>query len=87
MLPSFLKSMDRAEGRRIATRAMLPALEDLIMEEKDSSAWTALEIIRNLASCMTDSFVEENGHCSKNVPISYDFKEVSENKHLTFTHS
>ena len=77
MLPAALKSMDAAEGRRIATRAMLPSLEGFTGEGKDTNAWKAVEVIQNLGYCMTSSHVEENGRYPKNVPASYDFKEVS----------
>ncbi|XP_067056125.1 E3 ubiquitin-protein ligase rnf213-alpha-like isoform X2 [Acropora muricata] len=76
MLPAALKSMDAAEGRRIATRAMLPSLEGFTGEGKDTNAWKAVEVIQNLASCMTNSHVEENGRYLRNVPASYDFREV-----------
>ena len=84
MLPAALKSMDAAEGRRIATRAMLPSLEDFTGEGKDTSAWKAVEVIQNLASCMTNSHVEENGRYLRNVPAAYDFREVSEKSFVLY---
>lgn len=79
--------MDAAEGRRIATREMLPSLEGFTGEGKDTNAWKAVEVIQNLGYCMTSSHVEENGRYPKNVPASYDFKEVSENKSWTLEES
>ena len=76
--------MNAAEGRRIATRAMLPSLEGFTEEGNDTSAWKAVEVIHNLASCMTSSQVEDNGRYLRNVPASYKFEEVSENKSCTY---
>ena len=74
----FLKSMDPAEGRKIATRAMLPDWEGFTMEGGNTSlsAWEAIESVNDLAFCMTQAHVEENDRVYKNVPSSYDFSKV-----------
>ena len=79
-MPSFLKSMDAAEGRKIATRAMLPDWEGFTVKGGNTSlsAWEAIETINDLAFCMTQAHVEENSRFSKNVPYSFDFSKVSQ---------
>ena len=74
----FLKSMDPAEGRKIATRAMLPDWEGFTVKGGNTSlsAWEAIESVNDLAFCMTQAHVEENDRVYKNVPSSYDFSKV-----------
>ena len=74
----FLKSMDPAEGRKIATRAMLPDWEGFTVKGGNTSlsAWEAIETVNDLAFCMTQAHVEENDRVYKNVPSSYDFSKV-----------
>ena len=85
-MPSFLKSMDAAEGRKIATRAMLPDWEGFTVKGGNTSlsAWEAIETINDLAFCMTQAHVEENSRLSKNVPYSFDFTKVSQCSMLSF---
>ena len=82
----FLKSMDAAEGRKIATRAMLPVWEGFTVKGGNTSlsAWEAIETINDLAFCMTQAHVEENSRLSKNVPYSFDFTKVSQCSMLSF---
>ena len=70
--------MDAAEGRKIATWAMLPSWEGFVVDEGCSSinAWAAVAVIEDLAGCMTKSVVQEH-HQISNVPASYNFKDVS----------
>ncbi|XP_068694646.1 E3 ubiquitin-protein ligase rnf213-alpha-like isoform X2 [Montipora foliosa] len=77
LLPSFLKGMDAAEGRKIATWAMLPSWEGFVVDEGCSSinAWAAVAVIQDLAGCMTKSVVQEH-HQISNVPASYNFKDI-----------
>ena len=85
-MPSFLKSMDAAEGRKIATRAMLPDWEGFTVKGGNTSlaAWQAIESVNDLAFCMTQAHVEEKGRLSKNVPYSFDFSKVSQCSILSF---
>ena len=82
----FLKSMDAAEGRKIATRAMLPDWEGFTLKGGNTrlSAWEAIETVNDLAFCMTQAHVEENSRLSKNVPYSFDFSKVSQCLILSF---
>ena len=74
----FLKSMDDTEGRNIATWAMLPLWEGFTASAASGnmSAWEAIETVKDLAFCMTQTLAEEGGHHTKNVPLSYDFTKV-----------
>lgn len=74
----FVKDMDPAEGRKIATWAMLPRWEGFVVDggNKSMSAWEAIGIIKDLAYCMTQTSVEENGRLTENVPSLYNFKRV-----------
>ena len=76
----LLKSMDPAEGRKIATRAMLPDWEGFTMEGGNTSlsAWEAIESVNDLAFCMTQAHVEGNNRVCRNVPSSYDFSKVTQ---------
>ena len=75
----FLKSMDSLEGRNIATWAMLPRWEGFTVDETNTSmtAWEAVEVVNDIACCMTQTLVEESGFYSRNVPSSYNFGTVS----------
>lgn len=75
----FLKSMDPVDGRCIATRAMLPHWEGFTTDEVKTTmtAWEAVQVVSDVAYCMTQTLVEENGHLTGNVPSSYNFKRVS----------
>ena len=75
----FLKSMDPVDGRNIATWAMLPRWEGFTTDEAKTSmtAWEAVEVVNDVAYCMTQTLIEEGGHFTKNVPFSYDFSRVS----------
>ena len=85
----FLKSMDPVEGRIIATRAMLPPWEEFITDEVDTSltARDAIEIIKNLAYCMTQTQAEEHGLYKSNVPESFDFNGVGHHFINCYPHS
>ena len=76
----LLKSMDPAEGRKIATRAMLPDWEGFTVEGGNTSlsAWEAIESVNDLAFCMTQAHVEGNNRVCRNVPSSYDFSKVKQ---------
>ena len=76
----FLKSMDPVEGRDLATWEMLPRWRGFVneTEETNMSAWNAVLVISDLAYCMTQTLMEEDGRVFKNVPSSYDFTRVSE---------
>ena len=71
--------MDPTEGRNIATRAMLPLWEGFTVGDTRTSmtAREAIDVIKDLAYCMTQTQVEEDGRLSKNVPASYKFSTVS----------
>ena len=75
----FLKSMDPVEGRNIATRAMLPRWEGFIVSSASTNmtAWEAIQAVKNLSFCMTQTLVEEGGRLAKHVPSSYSFNNVS----------
>ena len=78
MMP-FLKSMDPVEGRNIATWEMLPLWEGFTVDgvSTSMSAWEAIEVVRDLAYCMTHTQAEEyHGSYKWNVPSSYDFSRV-----------
>ena len=76
--------MDPAEGRKIATRAMLPDWEGFTVKGGNTSlsaweglsAWEAIETVNDLAVCMTQAQVENKNRVYKNVPPSYDFSKV-----------
>ena len=70
--------MDRLEGRNIATWAMLPRWEGFNVNEVDTNmtAWKAIEVVNDLAYCMTQTLAEEHGHLTGNVPSGYNFKRV-----------
>ena len=80
----FLKSMDPVEGRNLATWAMLPRWRGFVNETEDTSmsAWNAVSAISDLAYCMTQSLMEEDGRVSGNVPSSYNFTRVSDITYL-----
>ena len=75
----FLKSMDPVDGRNIATLAMLPRWEGFTTDEAKTSmtAWEAVEVVNDIAYCMTQTLVEEGGRFTRNVPYLYDFSRVS----------
>ena len=75
----FLKSMDPADGRNIATCAMLPRWEGFTTDEArtNMTPWEAVEAVNDIAYCMTETLVEEGGHFTRNIPLSYDFSRVS----------
>jgi len=76
----FLKSMDPVDGRNMATWAMLPLWEGFTVGDVSSnmSAREAIEVVKDLAYCMTQTMVEENGRLTRNVPSSYDFNRVKQ---------
>jgi len=41
------------------------------------TAWEAVEVVNDIAYCMTQTLVEEGGHFTPNVPFSYDLSRVS----------
>ena len=47
-------------------------------EDTNMSAWDAVLAISDLAYCMTQSLMEEDGRVFGNVPSSYDFTRVSD---------
>lgn len=71
--------MDPVDGRKVATFAMLPRWEGFTTEEAKTSmtAWEAVEVVNDIAYCMTKTLVEEDGNFARNVPSSYDFSRVS----------
>jgi len=71
--------MDPVEGRVIATCAMLPHWGGFTTDETETSmtAWEAVEVVKDIAYCMTQTLVEEGGNFLRNVPLSYDFSRVS----------
>ena len=73
------KSMDPVEGRNIATTAMLPRWVGFVEDRGDTSmtAWDAVKVIDDLSFCMTQTLAEECGRETRNVPLSYNFKRVS----------
>jgi len=75
----FLKSMDPADGRNIATCAMLPRWEGFTTDEArtNMTPWEAVEAVNDIAYCMTETLVEEGWHFTRNIPLSYDFSRVS----------
>ena len=83
-MPFLKKSMDLAEGRKIATRAMLPDWKGFTLKGGKTSLsaweglspWEAIETVNDLAFCMTQAHVEEKNRAYKNVPPSYDFSKV-----------
>ena len=85
-MPSFLKSMDATEGRNIATWAMLPLWEGFTASAASGnmSAWEAIETVKDLAFCMTQTLVEEDGRHTKSVPLSYDFTKVCGHSNCSF---
>ncbi|XP_078381354.1 E3 ubiquitin-protein ligase rnf213-alpha-like isoform X3 [Oculina patagonica] len=74
----FLKSMDAVDGRNIATWAMLPRWEGFTTDEARTSmtAWEAVEVVSDIAYCMTQTQVEEDGRFTENVPYLYNFSRV-----------
>lgn len=70
--------MDPVEGRNIATWAMLPLWEGFTVAGASTSmtVWEAVEVVRDLAYCMTQTQAEEYGLYKSNVPSSYDFSRV-----------
>lgn len=83
----FLKSTGPLEGRNIATEAMLPRWEGFNEHEVETTmtAWKAIEVVKDLAYCMTHTKVEESGFLTGNVPSGYNFKRVC-NHPCTFLH-
>ena len=80
--------MDSVEGRNIATLAILPRWVGFVKDGGDTSmtAWDAVKVVDDLAFCMTQTLAkEEDGRATSNVPLSYDFKRVS-NQVFTFLH-
>ena len=79
-MPFLKKSMDRAKGRKIATRVMLPDWEGFTVTGGNTSlsAWEAIESVNDLAFCMTQAQVVKNNRVYKNVPSSYDFSKVKQ---------
>ena len=83
-MPFLKKSMDLAQGRKIATRAMLPDWKGFTLKGGKTSLsaweglspWEAIETVNDLAFCMTQAHVEEKNRVYKNVPPSYDFSKV-----------
>lgn len=75
----FLKSMDPAEGRNIATLEMLPRWEGFIVSGASTniSAWEAIKTVKDLSFCMTQTLMEQDGRVAKHVPSSYAFSNVS----------
>lgn len=73
------KSMDVVEGRNLATLAMLPPWRGVLDKGGDTAmaAWETVQIIGDLAYCMTKSTVEEYGSNVSNVPARYSFSKVS----------
>lgn len=71
--------MDPVDGRNIATWAMLPRWEGFTTDEAKTSmtAWEAVQVVNDVAFCMTQTQAEERGCLSRNVPFSYDFSRVS----------
>lgn len=71
--------MDPVDGRNIATLAMLPRWEGFTTDEAKTSmtAWEAVEVVNDIAYCMTQTLVEEGGRFTRNVPYLYDFSRVS----------
>ena len=71
--------MDPVEGRDLATWEMLPRWRGFVneTEETNMSAWNAVLVISDLAYCMTQTLMEEDGRVLKNVPASFDFTRVS----------
>lgn len=71
--------MDPVEGRNIATWAMLPRWEGFTIDEVNTSmtAWEAVQVISDVAYCMTRTLVEENKRFAVNVPHLYNFGRVS----------
>ena len=70
--------MDPVEGRNIATWAMLPLWEGFAVDAGDTkmNAWEAVQAVNDIASCMTQTHVEDRGVYRKNVPAFYSFKRV-----------
>ena len=70
--------MDPAEGRQIATHAMLPHWKGFCVDDvagENMTAWEAVEQIRNVGNCMTKS--QTKGYYSHvYVPRGYDFGKV-----------
>lgn len=58
---------------------MLPLWEGFKEGNASTSmtAWEAVTAVEDLASCMTQTKVEENGEYKWNVPKNYKFNEVS----------
>lgn len=80
--------MDPVEGRYIATWEMLPLWEGFVVSNADTRmpAQEAIEVIQNLAVCMTQTQVEEYGRFVRNVPASFDFTRVSYSKYCNNIH-
>lgn len=78
--------MDATEGRNIATWAMLPLWEGFTASAASGnmSAWEAIETVKDLAFCMTQTLVEEDGRYTKSVPLSYDFTKVCRHLNCSF---
>ena len=91
-MPFLKKSMDLAEGRKIATRAMFPDWKGFTLKGGKTSLsaweglspWEAIETVNDLAFCMTQAHVEEKNRAYNNVPPSYDFSKVRQCWILSF---
>ena len=70
--------MDPAEGRQIATRAMLPHWKGFCVDDVaggNMTAWEAVQQVQNVGNCMTKSTTK--GYYSHvYVPHGYDFGKV-----------
>ena len=82
LLQSFLnmiwRNTDAAEGRTIATLAMLPRWEGFWVgkSHRDMTAWEAIEEVKDVAYCMTQSYGECNRVVRQCVPRGYVFDKV-----------
>ena len=74
----FLKTTGPLEGRIIATEAMLPRWEGFKEHEVETTmtAWEAIGVVNDLAYCMTQTKIEEEGTLKRNVPSGYNLKRV-----------
>lgn len=57
---------------------MLPLWEGFTVGQTTTTmtAWEAITAVGDLAYCMTQTQVEDQGHWKRNVPLSYDFSGV-----------